>query len=194
MIGKIKELLKSKMGSNRYNHSLCVSKEAKSLATRYKRDTDKAELAGLLHDITKEFTEEEHMRLFEKHGVKLNKIELKTKKLWHAISAPLYIKDELNILDGEILSAIRYHTTGRENMGYLEKIIFLADFISEDRFFEFSGVKLARDIAYKNLDEGVLHELSYSITVLISKESPVSLESVKAYNYYLLKLRKESKK
>ncbi len=194
MLEKIKKLLRSKVGSKRYNHSLCVAKEAKSLANHYKRDASKAELAGLLHDITKEFTEEEHMELFKRHNVNLNKIELKTKKLWHAISAPLYIKDELNILDKDILNAIRYHTTGRENMGYLEKIIFLADFISEDRFLEFSGVKLARDIAYKNLDEGVLHELSYSITVLISKESPVSLESVKAYNYYLINLREDSGK
>ena len=182
------------MSSRRYKHSLCVAKEAKSLAAHYGKDADKAELAGLLHDITKEFTEEEHKELFKRHNVILNKIELKTKKLWHAISAPLYIKDELNIQDEDILNAVRYHTTGRRNMGYLEKIIFLADFISEDRFFEFSGVKLARDIAYKNLDEGVLHELSYSMTVLISKESPVSLESVKAYNYYLINLREDSGK
>lgn len=183
---KLKSFLRAKVGSERYHHSLCVADEAKKLAKRYVEDENKAYVAGLLHDITKEFTEKDHFKLIKKYDVKLDEIELRTEKLWHAITAPLYIKEELKIEDEDILNAIRYHTTGRADMGKLEEIIFLADFISEDRKKEFKNVEEARDVAYKNLEEGVLYELRYSIKSLIKKESPISLESVKAYNYYLL--------
>ena len=40
---------------------------------------------------------------------------------------------ELN--DAEIISAVRYHTTGREGMTLTEKIIYIADYIDETRTF-----------------------------------------------------------
>ena len=185
-----KAVLKSKMGKERYHHSICVAKEAKNLAMHYGKDVQKAELAGLLHDITKEFSKEEHLALINKYKINLSKIEQYTPKLWHAITGPLYLRYELNVKDQDVLDAVRYHTTGRKKMEYLEKIVFIADFISEDRFKEFTGVKIARDIAYKDLDDGVLHELNYSITNLVSRESLLSLDTIEAYNYFMI-LKKE---
>lgn len=190
MENKIKSLLGSKVSDFRYHHSLCVANEAKKLAKHYGEDENKAYLAGLMHDITKEFAKEDHFKLIKKYNVKLDEIELKTEKLWHAITAPLYVKEVLKIEDEDILNAIRYHTTGRANMGKLEKVVFLADFISKDRKKEFKNFEEAKDVAYKDLEEGVLYELKNSIKFLIKKESPISLESIKAYNYYVL-LRKE---
>ena len=40
------------------------------------------------------------------------------------------LRNEYGIADGELLSAIEYHTTGRANMKPLEKLLFLADFTS----------------------------------------------------------------
>jgi predicted HD superfamily hydrolase involved in NAD metabolism len=182
---KIKQFVKTKMSNERYNHCLCVSLEAKSLAKHYGEDTEKAEIAGLLHDVTKEFSKEEHLELINKNKIDLSKIERNTPKLWHAITAPFYIREKLGINDEDILSAVRYHTTGKECMTKLEKIIFLADFVSEDRFKEFSNAKTAKEIAYKNLDKGVLYELKESINKLVEKNSLLCLDTVKAYNYYV---------
>ncbi len=183
---KVKRLLKTKMSEERYYHSLCVSDEAKNLAKYYNENTDKAEIAGLLHDITKEFSKEEHLRIINGYKIKLSKVERDTTKLWHAITAPFYVKEVFNIEDKDILNAIRYHTTGKKNMSSLEKIVFLADFISEDRFKEFSDAKKAKEIAYKNLDQGVLYELVHSINKLVAKRSLLCLDTVKAYNYYVM--------
>ena len=70
-------------------------------------------------------------------------------------------------------------------MTKLEKIIFLADFVSEDRFKEFSNAKTAKEIVYKDLDKGVLYELKESINKLVEKNSLLCLDTVKAYNYYV---------
>lgn len=51
--GAFKEILKKRLNEKRYYHSLCVADEAKRLAEKYGGDTEKAYLAGLLHDITK---------------------------------------------------------------------------------------------------------------------------------------------
>ena len=173
---KIKQFVKTKMSNKRYNHCLCVSLEAKSLAKHY---------GGFLHDVTKEFSKEEHLEIISKNKLDLSEIERNTPKLWHAITAPFYIREKLGINDEDILSAVRYHTTGKECMTKLEKIIFLADFISEDRFKEFSNAKIAKEIVYKDLDKGILYELKESINKLVEKNSLLCLDTVKAYNYYV---------
>ena len=63
----------------------------------------------------------------------LNEIEKNAKKLWHAISGSAYIKFILGIEDDELLDAVRYHTTAKENMSLTAKILYLADFTSRDR-------------------------------------------------------------
>ena len=58
------------------------------------------------------------------------------------------------INDEEILSAVRYHVTGRESMTLMEKIIFIADYIEPSR--KFKGIEEIRALAYDDLDGAVL--------------------------------------
>ena len=53
-ISDYKKIISERMGDYRFNHSVNVAKEAKKLARRYGGDEEKAEIAGILHDITKE--------------------------------------------------------------------------------------------------------------------------------------------
>ena len=59
-ICEIKNYLKSTLSDFRYEHSLMVANEAKKLAMHYNLDLDKAYIAGLVHDIAKEFSDEEN--------------------------------------------------------------------------------------------------------------------------------------
>ena len=42
-----------------------------------------------------------------------------------------------------------FHTTGRENMGLLEKIVYIADLIEPGR--DFQGVEEIRRLAYEDI-------------------------------------------
>ena len=53
----IKEDLKKTMSEKRFQHSLLVAQEAKKLAKKYNYDEQEAYLAGLVHDVAKEFNE-----------------------------------------------------------------------------------------------------------------------------------------
>ena len=60
-------------------------------------------------------------------------------ELWHAPAGAALVKTEVGITDEDILSAIRFHTSGRPNMTLLEKVVYVADYIEPGR--RFPGLK-----------------------------------------------------
>ena len=149
IIEKYKLILKSRLNEKRYNHSLCVAEEAKRLALKYGGDADKCYLAGLLHDITKNASDDEHLKIFETFGIMLSVVENNAKKLWHAMSGEAYIKNVLRITDSELLDAVKYHTTAKKDMSLTAKILYLADFTSLDR--DYPDVDVIRNYVNESL-------------------------------------------
>lgn len=179
------ELLKQRLSPYRFNHSLCVAKSAVALAEKYGADTEKALIAGLLHDITKEAGREEHFSLFCEGKVNLTELERVNPKLWHAISGAVYIKLRLGIEDEEILDSVRYHTTARANMSLLDKVIYIADFISDDR--DYDDVDVVRKLAEESLVKTMKYTQHYSINELLSKGACIHPDSVACYNQLVIK-------
>lgn len=174
------EIISKRMKFARFKHSKNVAKEAVRLAEKYGADVNKAEIAGILHDATKETGTEEQMLLIEKAGIQLSEPERSSPKLWHAISGSAYIQLELGINDKEIIDAIRYHTTGRADMTLLDKVIFIADFISADR--DYDGVDKMREAADKDLDEAVLEGMAFTIADLAQRKISIAPDTFAGYN------------
>lgn len=175
-----KKIIKAKMGEYRYIHSVNVSKEAVRLARLYGCDEEKAAVAGMLHDITKELPKEEQLQIMLDSGIILSDIEKESSKVWHGLSGSLYIKQQLNIDDEDILNAVRYHTTGRAGMSLLEKIIFVADFTSEERTY--NGVATMRKKAKKSLEEAMLYGLKFTLKDLSKRELTIHPNALACYN------------
>lgn len=184
-IEKYKVILNSRLNEKRYFHSLCVADEAKRLALKYGGDEDKCYLAGLLHDITKNSPDEEHLKLFETFGIMLSVVEKNAKKLWHAMSGEAYLRNILGITDEEILDAVRYHTTAKAKMSLTAKILYLADFTSRDR--DYSDVDVIRAYVDESLDKAFIYALQYSITDLVEQKRAIHPDTVDAYNEFCLK-------
>ena len=184
-IDEYKQLLQSRLNEKRYFHSLCVADEAVRLATKYGCDTEKAYIAGLLHDITKNATTEEHLHIFESFGIMLNSVEQNAEKLWHAISGAAFLEHELGIKDTEILNAIRYHTTARSDMTLLDKVLYLADFTSRDR--DYDDVDIMRELVDISMEQALSYALSYSIKDLVENGRALHIDTIYAYNEIVLK-------
>ena len=182
---KYKDILKSRLTPKRYHHSLCVAEEAVRLANKYGGDKEKAYLAGLLHDITKNAPPDEHLNIFERFGIMLNDIEKNAEKLWHAMSGAAYFEIVLKIDDKEIITAVRYHTTARAGMTQLEKLLYLADFTSLDR--DYDDIDVMREKVDISLEAALDYALSYTINDLVSRGKPLHLDTVNAYNENALK-------
>lgn len=178
------EYVKSCLTDKRYIHTLGVISVAKKLAAMNGVSEEKAEIAALCHDIAKYVPEEEAVKIIEENNIQLTQGERATKELWHSIIGPIVAKEKLGVCDTEILDAIRYHTTAKENMSKLEKIIYIADVIEPSRIFK--GVDIIREASLESLDKGLLAALDYSIEYLLSKGSYIDLNSIKARNYLIL--------
>ncbi len=177
--------LKKKLSGKRYEHSLNVAKSAVQLAEIYGEDKEKAYVAGLLHDIAKEMSPEEHLEILKNSGTSLEDFEKVSTKILHGPAGSIYIKENFKISDKGILNAVWYHTTGRENMTLLEKIIFVADYISEER--DFIDSPEVRKIAESDLDEAALHKLSTSIKKCVNFTRAIHACTLGAYNQMIFK-------
>ncbi|MDD5796777.1 MAG: bis(5'-nucleosyl)-tetraphosphatase (symmetrical) YqeK [Oscillospiraceae bacterium] len=180
-----KQIIKKRMGKKRFIHSVNVSKEAVKLAEKYGADVEKAQIAGILHDITKETPPEEQLKIMSDNGIILDNVQKSSQKLWHAVSGSAYVKSVLGITDEDILNAIRYHTSGRANMSLLEKVIFIADFTGEER--DYDGVDIMREKAYRNLEEAMAFGLAFTISDLAKRNLPIHKDALEAYNEIIIK-------
>ncbi len=167
----------------RYKHSLEVAASCVELAEKYNLDTEKAYLAGIMHDVLKELPEDEMLRFFDEHNIKLTKLERNAPKLWHAIAGARYLKEKYDF-DEDILSAVRYHTTGKEEMSVLEKILFVADFISLDR--DYNGVENMRERAKISLETAMEEGLRFTVNELSEKCLAIHPDTISAYNEIVL--------
>ena len=78
----LNKIIREKMGERRYIHSVNVSQMALKLAKKYGENEEKAAIAGILHDITKEMPDEFHLKLFKENNIKLDEVEKRAKKLF----------------------------------------------------------------------------------------------------------------
>lgn len=181
-----RRLIESRLDDARIYHSVCVSRAARHLALRYAADAEKAELAGLLHDVMKNEPPESQKELIERGGHKIEGWE--TQKVWHAMAGEAYLRLEKGITDAEILSAVRYHTTGRAGMTLMDKIVYLADFISDDRVYP--DVNTVRELAEESLEKAIAYTCAYTIRTLIQRGSPIHTDTVECYNQIILELER----
>ena len=186
-IEEYKALLKERLNEKRYYHSLCVADEARRLSEKYGADCEKMYLAGLLHDITKNYDDDKQLQIAKKFGIILTREELQSPLIWHSITGALVVEHELKIPDDDIISAIRYHTTGKADMTLAQKIIFVADLTARDRTYP--DVEDIRSKADRSLDECIISVLQFTIKDIVSKGRPLHSDTLNAYNF--LVTRKE---
>ena len=158
-------LLEKDLKYKRFIHTLGVANISAALAMRYGADTDKAEMAGLLHDCAKSLSLRDMLKLCEEEHLALNDYEKKSTALLHSKAGSVLARKRFGCDDDEILQAIRFHTTGRPAMSLLEKIVFTADYIEPGRFAA-PGLPLIRELAFEDLDRAVMKILEDTLSYL----------------------------
>ncbi|MDE5670871.1 MAG: bis(5'-nucleosyl)-tetraphosphatase (symmetrical) YqeK [Eubacterium sp.] len=174
------KIIKERLSEKRFQHSLNVADSAKRLAIKFGSDEEKAYTAAILHDIMKEETIDIQREYMARNGESITELEFPNPLVFHQMSGAAYCRLELGVDDEDILSAIRFHTTGRRNMSLLEKVVYTADFISADRCYP--DIDIMRKKAEISLDEAMLYSLKYTITDLAKKEKPIHPDAIECYN------------
>lgn len=180
VIGKYKSYLKENLSKKRYNHSVNVAGAALELARKYGGDTDKAYIAGLLHDCAKELEIGKQLEIALTSNLDVSDIEKKAPPLYHAIAGSELVKTEFGITDKEIIHAVRYHTVACKDMPLLSQIVYLADLISDDR--DYKDVKKMRKYADQSLEKAMFEALRFSISDSVTKGNSIPVCTLEAYN------------
>lgn len=186
-IEEMQEVLQKVLKRGRYRHTLGVRYTAQAMAMRFGEDIEAAGCAGVLHDCAKYLSDEQFLSACEKNAISVSETERQQPSLLHAKLGACYAREVYGVLDEEILSAIRWHTTGKPEMTVLEKIIFIADYIEPGRK-PLPRIAEIRRISFENLDQAMCMILDNTLSYLKGeKEAEASLidaHSIEAYHYY----------
>ena len=129
-VRNLQKEVSQRLSHKRYWHSFRVSKIARVFAEKAGCSPDKAEIAGLLHDIAKENSNEVNAGIILEHGRAITDFELTYHHILHAVAGSIIAEEEFGIDDQEILDSIRCHN-GRPSMSDMEKVIYVSDHIDK---------------------------------------------------------------
>nr|MBR6778110.1 nicotinate (nicotinamide) nucleotide adenylyltransferase [Clostridia bacterium] len=170
----------------RQAHSLRVAELAAKRAVKLQIPEKRAIEAALLHDCGKNLP---------KDSPYLEGFVLPTEwgevpqEVVHQFAGAFLLEKRFGITDEEILNAVRYHTSGRPNMGTVEKLIFLADMLEAGR--DYDCVEMLRALFWKDIDECLERALFETLKFLEKKGGEIYPLTQKAYEFYAKERIKE---
>ena len=194
-IDLLREQVREYLTEKRYLHTLAVEREAALLGSIYLPDkvlTLRA--AALLHDITKKDDFEKQLQYCSNFGIMVGEPDKLSPKIFHSKTAAAMIGERFPQFDSEdVVSGVRWHTTGHAGMSIFEAIVYLADYIEDTRTFP--DCVALRQFFREGLDSGedkllVLYKTmvkSFDMTVqnLVAEGACVDTDTIAARNYYI---------
>ncbi len=202
-IDDLRERVRASMSDFRFVHTAEVEKMAVRLGEIYLPSClPELRAAALLHDITKEKTPEEQKEILAAHGIAVTELDMLSPKTLHAKTAPLVALDSYaEFAAKDILTAIRRHTTGHEDMSVFDQIIYLADYIDMSRkfsdcvklreyFFDFDFEGTTEEERLLHLYKTILMSFDMTVAALAEEGAVISLDTVSARNEMIRKIGK----
>lgn len=196
MLSELREKIKPYLTEKRYAHTLAVEREAASLADIYLPEK-KGELrcAALLHDITKILSFENQLQYCEKFDIIVRSSDKMSPKIFHAkTGAAVAAGDFPDFVNDEIISGIRWHTTGHAGMTVFESLVYLADYIEDTRTFDdcvelrkffYDGLAAGRVSKEELLVTTMIKSFDMTIRMLIEEGSLIDSDTVEARNCFV---------
>lgn len=137
-------------------------------------------LAALCHDLARLVDPSDIVSELKSRGLDPDSVGFVTPILLHGFLSAEIAKEKFGIDDGEILDAVRWHATGRDEMTDLEKVIYVADKIEETR--DYPGVEELRNVVVEDFQTGFQRVVASVIEYVVARSQPLDYNSVDAWN------------
>jgi len=125
--------LQENLSPSRYTHTRSVARCATELCLRFGLDESQGNLAGLGHDLAREWRPEHIRETALEDGEGMCAAEEKEPLLMHGRAAAVVLQRDFGLYDDDVLAAIRTHTLGAPGMSGLQKVLFCADYLEPHR-------------------------------------------------------------
>ena len=198
-IAALREQVISEMSPKRFQHTAAVEDMVTRLASLFcPEDTPALRAAALLHDVTKEYDAATHMEMLTRAGQAPTGGEEYAPKTFHARTAALLIPQRYPEFNCEtVVSAVRWHTTGREGMTLTEKLLYLADYIDQSRlfpdcvrlrsfFWDARPEKMTEAERLAHLRRTLIMSFDMTMRALLSEDAIISPDTALARNQLVL--------
>ena len=164
---------KKYISAKRWKHTVGVAVAAAENCARFGVPEEKAITAAALHDCAKELPADMLEGFERPDGV--------PDAVVHQYAGAYMAEKHFKVSDADILNAIRYHTSGRENMSALEKLILISDVVEEGR--DYDGVEEIRKALSENPEKGLLSSFEQQLKHLKETGKTIYPVTEKALNY-----------
>ena len=156
-----------------------------TLARQHEVDEAKCDLAIAAHDLARDLKGEALLDQARHYGQPPHPVELTAPTLLHGTVAALWLEHEYGVADSEVLEAVRWHTTGRNRMGQVAKVVFLADKLDPAKVKRYPHLEKVQSLAQRSLDWALLEFLDHELSYLLRSGRAVHPASVELRNQLL---------
>lgn len=185
--------LRDRVPKSRFNHIVGVEKMASALAYHYNLDPQKAAMAGLMHDLAKNFPNERLLQAARKAHLDIDPILAQTPHILHADVSAIIAEQEFGVSDREILDAIRHHTLGQPGMSDLSCVVYIADALEPNRGHS-KALEALRETCWQNLHRSVWQTSDYAIQHLLAQQCVIHPRTILTRNWALQQAKSQGKK
>ena len=206
MLDELREKIRGGMSEKRFRHTAEVEIMAARLGALYAPEKiPMLRAAALLHDLTKERSREEQILLAARAGLTVTACDLHAPKTFHARTAAELIPEQYpEFADGELISCVRWHTTGRAEMTLCEKLIYLADYVDMSRsfpdcvrlrnyFWDAHPEKMTEEERLAHLRRTLILSFDMTVKGLLEEGAPISPDTFEARNALIIEERESVK-
>jgi len=175
--------LRAGLKPGRFAHTLAVRRLCEDLARRWKEDPRRASAAGLLHDCGRLIPRRRLAAYARARGLAVPLLEetaLRQPGLLHAAVGADLARRRFGCRDRAVLRAIDRHTLGSRRMSLLDKIVYVADAVSEDR--RHPAAAPLRRLARRDLDAAFAACLGAKLSHALSRQGWLHPLSVSLWN------------
>ena len=207
MLSSLRSDIEKKMSPKRFYHTAEVEKMAECLGRLYLTEGyESLRAAALLHDITKEYSTEMQIKICAERGLAVEREDICAPKTFHARTAAALIPELYpEFAEDKIISAVRWHTTGRANMSIYEKLIYLADYIDMSRkfedcvrlreyFFSAEPEKMGEAERVAHLNDTLILSFDMTVRGLMEEGGVISSDTLAARNYLIIEKRRTAER
>jgi nicotinate-nucleotide adenylyltransferase len=197
LIIRVEEAAREGLSLERFLHSRNTALMAWDLCRRlsashpeYKLDPELGYLAGIAHDLGKQLSDKELIKLAKRDGAAsrtISRLEKGKPSLLHGRASAVLLRERFNVNNEDVLEAAALHTLGGKNMGPLAKVVYIADKMEVSREKIDPAVR-KRAYTEDDLDGIFVMALEQTASWLRAKKITMSEESLRL----LEKMRRSS--
>jgi len=166
--------------TERFLHSRCTAIHASDMCRNFGLDPAAGYLAGIAHDLAKQFENKHLIKIVKNAGLGISQLEKDKPNLLHGKAAAVLLRDRFCIHNKDVLEAVASHTSGTENMGPLAKVVYIAD--KTECLRNIDPVLRKMCAGNTDLDSLLFTVLERTITKLQARKLDLSEDTVLLFN------------